>query len=66
LEFESESKRKLEQTIKERERQLDMELSKNAQNETNKMNINERVASLEKLVSIQPFISWDMAVISGP
>lgn len=51
LEFENESKRKLEMLIKDRERQLEMEMARNAQNETNKMNINERVASLEKLLN---------------
>lgn len=58
LEFEVESKRKLEMVIKERERQLDNEIARNRDAETNKMNINERVVALEKMVrhNYYPFV----------
>ena len=52
LEFEGENRRKLEQIIKERERQLDAEMARYRDMEANKTNNSERVASLEKMVSL--------------
>ncbi|XP_060563759.1 rho-associated protein kinase 2-like isoform X3 [Ruditapes philippinarum] len=51
FEFEQEGKRKLEFQIKERERQLDNEISRNRDAEASKMNINERVSHLEKMLN---------------
>lgn len=50
LDFEMENKRKMEQVVKDRERQLDMEMARNRESEANKANSNERVALLEKQV----------------
>lgn len=50
LDFELENKRKMEQVVKDRERQLDMEMARNRESEANKANSNERVSMLEKQV----------------
>lgn len=51
LDFESESKRKLEYMIKDREKQLEQEIASRKGAEANKMNINEKVSMLEKQLS---------------
>jgi len=51
LDFELDNRRKIEQMIKDRERQLDVEMARNRESGANIMNSNEKSAALEKLVS---------------
>ena len=55
LEMENDSKRKLELLMKERDRQLEMEMMTRRDVESNKNHITDRVSSLEKLVKSVAF-----------